>query len=50
MAPPGSMPPGINMQGMMASSPNGFAARGSFDENPHANQNNMMNSMGGGHM
>ncbi|SPO25810.1 related to zinc finger protein white collar 2 (wc-2) [Ustilago trichophora] len=50
MAPPGSLPPGMNMQGMINSSPNGFANRGSFDENPHQHQNNGLNGMGGGHM
>ncbi|KAJ1032979.1 hypothetical protein NDA16_000258 [Ustilago loliicola] len=50
MAPPGSMPPAMNMQGMMAGSPNGFANRGSFDGNPHQHQGNGMNGMGGGNM
>ncbi len=41
----------MNMQGMINSSPNGFANRGSFDENPHQqHQGNGMNGMGGGHM
>ena len=50
MAPPGSLPPGVNMQGMINSSPNGFANRGSFDENPHQHSNNGLNGMGGGQM
>ncbi|SNX84382.1 related to zinc finger protein white collar 2 (wc-2) [Melanopsichium pennsylvanicum] len=50
MAPPGSLPSGINMQGMMNSSPNSFGQRGSFDENPHVQNNNGFNGMGGGHM
>lgn len=42
MAMPGQLPPGMNMQGMINSSPNGFAQRSSFDD---------MNAMsGGGHM
>lgn len=49
MAPPGSLPPGINMSGMINSSPNGFANRGSFEEMQHRHQqNNGMNSLGGG--
>ncbi|PWZ02192.1 hypothetical protein BCV70DRAFT_157231 [Testicularia cyperi] len=32
MAPPGSMPPGMGMGGMMAGSPPGFASRPSFDD------------------
>lgn len=50
IAPPGSLPPGMNMHGMINSSPNGFASRNSFDENPHQHQNNGLNNMGGGQM
>ncbi|SOV09285.1 related to zinc finger protein white collar 2 (wc-2) [Ustilago sp. UG-2017a] len=44
------VPPGMNMQGMMAGSPSGFANRGSLDGNPHQHQGSGMNSMGGGNM
>lgn len=50
MAPPGSLPPGMNMPGMINSSPSSFATRGSFDESLHQHPNNGLNGMGGGHM
>ncbi|SJX62884.1 related to zinc finger protein white collar 2 (wc-2) [Sporisorium reilianum f. sp. reilianum] len=48
MAPPGSLPPGINMSGMINTSPNGFANRGSFEEMQHQHQQQQNNLGGGG--